>query len=179
MTLGSEVVPSLPLWSGVENRFLDSWNRFCQATTVAAVAAQFIRIQLRNPANSGVLAVLESMVVENTVPDQPILSGSGSNVADLTTVILTNQNQLDPRGATGSAMILSRDSIAANPQFTNIYKIGGFGASTGAYEFIMNENQEFPLLPGWTWRWNSNVVNQSFNLSLMWRERAIEDSEKS
>src|SRR5215467_14446494 len=93
--LAGEVSVSLPIWSGIENRWLESWERFAANLAVAAVAAQVSNSQLRNPAGSNVVMVLEMASIEVDVADFVIVS-MAAQATDLTTTVAGFR--LDPRG---------------------------------------------------------------------------------
>src|SRR5216684_1967801 len=57
--LASEIAPSFVLPYGVENRYLEQWNRFGLGMNVTATAGNQSAFRLRNPAGSNVIAVVE------------------------------------------------------------------------------------------------------------------------
>src|SRR6266852_4829039 len=59
--LSSEISVNLQLFNGVETRYLEGWNRFSTSMNVAAVAALLSGAQLRNPAASNVILVIEKL----------------------------------------------------------------------------------------------------------------------
>src|SRR5262245_7573687 len=61
--LGGDIVPVIPLPLGVEYRALDSWNRFSGAINITAGAGQVGGVRLRNPLNSGAIAVIEKLLI--------------------------------------------------------------------------------------------------------------------
>src|SRR5229473_5047766 len=61
--LGGEIVPSVSMFYGVENRYLEAWERFGFQIVQAAVVGQAGSFRLRNPVNSGTIAVLEKITV--------------------------------------------------------------------------------------------------------------------
>src|SRR5260370_12541687 len=66
-TMAPEVMPIHPLFNGVENRYLDGWNRFGADFNQPAVAASQGGIRLRNPATSNVIAIFEKIAMANAV----------------------------------------------------------------------------------------------------------------
>src|SRR5258708_15624953 len=61
--LASEIVFKHPIFSGQENRYLESWDLFGVGITVGAIAGQSSGLRLRNPSASNVIAVLTKAVV--------------------------------------------------------------------------------------------------------------------
>lgn len=162
--------------SGVENRYLEGWNRFIGSFAVAAVAAQFSRALIRNPANSNVVAVLESiypfgataqvdMGIENAQPSLGTVQAAG-----------TLLRRLDARsGFSDAVCILSSDTNATqNPGAAFV----PLRRNTSA-EVIVTANQEITLLPNDGWWMVSDVVNVQLLVNIIWRERPIEQSESS
>src|SRR5215469_96 len=92
--LASEIVPGLSLFSGVEERYLQGWNRNAVPDFVTGGAAQQAGIRLRNPKTSGVVAVLEQAYfycVTNTVE---VSVQQATTDVDLTTVVATTGNRM-------------------------------------------------------------------------------------
>lgn len=168
-SLGAEL--SFP--SGVEDRYLQGWNRFAFLAVQAAVAANFSRVRIRNPPGSNVIAVMEMITVLGTAAsDQPILT-YGATITDLTGVFSLTFTRQDPRGNPQPSMIISAAAQAAGG--TPILQKGVL-QNTNA-EFILTNDQQIPLLPGQVIDLQSNIANTQLNVNFMWRERALELSE--
>jgi len=58
--LGGEIVPSVSMFYGVENRYLEAWERFGFQIVQAAVVGQAGSFRLRNPVNSGTIAAVQT-----------------------------------------------------------------------------------------------------------------------
>src|SRR5260370_39141970 len=56
--LGGEIMPVHPLRSGVENLWLEGWNRFVAFTDLTSCVGQIVGVRMRNPIGSHVCAVL-------------------------------------------------------------------------------------------------------------------------
>src|SRR5260370_39848254 len=72
--LGSEIMPVLPVFNGVENRFLEAWNVYGLTTTQGAGGAGVpTSVRLRNPVGLNTIEVITAIsvhiggVVENAV----------------------------------------------------------------------------------------------------------------
>lgn len=160
--------------SGVEDRYLQGWNRFINSFAIAAVAAQFGNIKMRNPVGSNVVAVLERLTWI-AAGDNPQM-GFGATTTDLTSIVVNTFSRLDPRGSPQPTLILSQQATAT--VFTGpvyVVSAGNTGGSNG--EFIGNPDTQIPILPGQAVQVQSVVANQLATAAVMWRERALEASE--
>jgi len=61
--LASEIVFQHPIFSGQENRYLESWDRFGAGIVVGPIAAQNSGFRLTNPTGSNVIIVVEKACV--------------------------------------------------------------------------------------------------------------------
>jgi hypothetical protein len=175
--LSSEISTSLVLFSGVENRYLEGWNIFGFGQTLNGAVGNPAMIQLRNPAGSNVVGVIESLIISTAAADSISVS-TGSFATNLGAVLLAII--YDARGGTiaitGPNIQLSQSNTTAG---------GGLGRNfffqTQAgvpFQVIQNENQEFPLVPGATWRVETIAANNALTYGVRWRERLLEESER-
>jgi hypothetical protein len=58
-------------------------------------------------------------------------------------------------------------------------RYGGSFQANSFFDFIIDTIHEFPLLPGDAIQVQSGVANQASNISWMWRERFLEESERT
>jgi len=173
--VSSELQPVLPFFAGCENRVLENWDRFALFAVQPAVAASLGAVQIRNPAGSNVLTVIESLLVWEAATDQPFVNIGATNV-DLATIVPPSaSSRLDPRGRPNPSMVLSRTSPNVAIGMT-ILQVALLAFTT--WQFVNNENQEMPLLPGDAYQVSANTVNTQISVSLVWRERFLEDSER-
>lgn len=177
VTLGSEVTPVLPFWSGVENRFLDSWNRFGAFTSVAASVGNNSGFRFRNPVASKLIAVLELCRVEVDTTLTQVLMESAASTTDLGSTITSRALDTRP-GITSSALIVSAgNAVASLGAGTGV---GFVAANIGlSVDFILTENQEIPVLPGNAVQIFTNASNVLMRCCVTWRERSLEESEQS
>lgn len=173
MTLGAEIVPILHIFSGIEDRYLHSWQTYGLQNGQAAVAAQNATFKLRNPAGSNIVVAILSLQVGSLLADQPFLIIQPS-IVDLGTITPNATSRMDARGPQQPMSIVSHGTTAALP--ATVQRGSQFGAN-GNYEFVLHEDQEMCVLPGDALQVFSNVVNQATNFSVMWRERVLEPSE--
>jgi len=180
-TLSDELFPVIPIFNGVENRVLESWNRFGLAFNLGANGAgNGSDFRFRNPAGSNVLSVIEKLSVNSTV------AGTMQIVRQVTTVDL----------GTLAVVTASRQDARALPQPTTILSVTQTGAiatiagqqtivlvpmqpTIPIYDVILNENQEITVLPGDAIEVNPGGVNIGEVVSIMWRERFLEESERT
>lgn len=176
-TLASEVMPVHMLFNGVENRNLEGWERFGFAWFTPATVGQTSGIRWRNPVGSNLMAVLENIEIGISVADTLINLRLGQTAADLTSPDTPGSNRLDARGRKLSTMLMSHQASA-----------GSFGQSIGQFAIqpavsrggiISNENQELTCLPGDAIQVDTTVFNEVLSVSFIWRERFLEDSERS
>ena len=163
--LAGEVMPVVFFYSGIESRNLESWQRFGALVNLGAPGVgNFNLARLRNPAGSGMVGAVQTVQVGYGL-------GPGSDVTTLAALVNTG---LDARGAPQPNAHLSTSQVAASalPQIflANL-------AVSGSVDVIQYENQELTLLPGTVYDFWSNSANTGFDVSLFWRERALEDSE--
>ncbi len=175
--LASEIGTHIVLFHGVENRYLEGWDRFAVEMDQAAVAANAGTIQLRNPAGSNVMAVIEKFTGVNVAgatdfPAVSLLAGT----ADLATVFAPSNIRLDPRGRSNPTCVLSRTS--PGPVVVQTILLCALPVNSN-FDFVLTEHGEIPLLPGDLIRYNSGIVNQRLICNFIWRERFLEDSERA
>lgn len=161
-------------FSGVEDRYLQGWNRYANSFSVAAVAAQFGNIKMRNPTGSNVIAVLERLVWI-AASDSPQL-GFGASTTDLTAIVSNTFSRLDPRGNPQPTLILS-DTATATVFTGPVFIVSANNTGGGNAEFIRYTDDQIPILPGQAVQVQSVVANQLVTASVMWRERALQQSE--
>lgn len=172
---GGEFMPVMPFFYGAENRFLEQWDQFSWTAGVLAVAAQNAVFRLRNPIGSNVIAVVVKALCFGSVADAPALQQGAIN-ADFTTAAMSSV-RLDNRGRPSPTLIFST-SDAVNPPVSLPVRMQASFPANGSIDYILYEGMEMPLLPGDAIQFQSNVVNQALHGCFMWRERALEESER-
>lgn len=174
-TLSPEIISVIPLFYGVECRYLEGWSRFMQQFTQGALAANFSEGELRNPAGSNIIAVVESIIFVGSAGDVPKVILAPNISTDLTTVS-NPVDRIDARGQQSSSIKLSVGTAGANPAGGSI-QVGVVANSS--VQVISNPNQEITILPGDALFVSGGAVNTLVNAFLMWRERVLESSELS
>jgi hypothetical protein len=177
-TLSGELVPSLVFSNGVENRYLESWERFATTVNVPVpLAGNQAAFMLRNPTGSNVVAVFEKIAATNNASGfgRPVLQRA-TGLADLGTIVSLSTNRVpDNRQRPSPTLIGSQSIVAAGTG--NSMMSGGFAANN-VYDFIFYENQEIPLLPNENLQLIENVLAQGITVTFVWRERLLEESER-
>jgi hypothetical protein len=179
--LGGEITPGHVIGSGVENRYPEGWERFGNGVVTLAVAAQTWAFRFRNPPNSGMVAVLEVLAATNLGGADTIqLTNSIAPQVDLAT--LDSGAQLDIRSRPNSSLIISHVVAAPTVTLTTQRAIAARQSQAiTMVEFILFEDQEITILPGMTYQIQSVAanLNQAAVCTYIWRERPLEESERS
>ena len=176
--LGGELMPVHQIFSGAENRYPENWNRFGVALNQPQTAAVVAGVRMRNPGNSNVIAVFEKILINNSsaAADQYNVRLE-AQALDLATIVTLTTARLDPRGNPQPTLIASRSS---SPGLfgTNVKGIVNLNTNT-PFDFIGTDIQEITLLPGDALQVEDTVVNQQVVVSFIWRERLLEESERT
>jgi hypothetical protein len=182
----SEMGAYLPLFSGVENRYLEQWDRFGFVSTILANAASISGINIRNPVGSNVVAILEKLDLSLSASGQastPYNLSFGVDLTDLaSTGLTTNVNtRLDNRGRKSNTLVWSAENVnaAITPLPNNIASYILAAGASPTVQVINDEDQELTLLPGDGLRLQAGAVNLGVNMSVWWRERLLEESERA
>jgi hypothetical protein len=171
-SLSGELAATLSVFYGVENRYLEGWDRFGGQAVTNAVAAQNSEMRLRNPSGSNVLAVIEKITYSVNVAGAVSLFYS---VSDTDLALVNVNTRLDKRGRQASSLAFSAGNNIS----------GGIGVYTNdvqastPFDVIQFENQEFPLLPGDQLDVRTATPNVVLRVGMIWRERALEESERA
>lgn len=192
--LASDLQPVLPFVHGIENDYLSSWNHFGQHEVVASPGAGLIgAVRLRNPAGSNMIAVIKKVIFFdrlNAVTQDWRISYGHLNtafagiLADLGAVRTYTSAPgaaLDTRSAVNSQMVVTDGNIGAAGIGNSVWAGAGTGASgaMALVEAISKDADQLPLLPNDTLTLWSNFQNQNFSIVFWWKERFLEDSERT
>ena len=179
--LGSELMPVLQFPLGGEFRYLEQWNLFGIGVDLAPVAANNGAFQIRNPVGSNIIAVVHSLVFSNDTPALNIVDIEGPT--PLTTDLGTINTGVRLDGRLGGLNYAQSTILSSQ----NTAPLGAIPGSTvsGLYVLGINGNPinvleqiEIPLLPGDVFRMRNRVVNAELTLTMFWRERFLEESER-
>ena len=175
-TLSPDLVCTMQIQNGVEDRYLQGWQRFMFTTTSPAVAASNSTVQLRNPANSGVIAVIEKLNIMPGTAASLVQVQIINLSTDAATALTMTANRIDRRGQPAPTLIPSQGTVGAIGAIGQaIFRMLGLVA--GNVEFIATVNQELTILPGDALVTLNEVQNEAQSTAIMWRERVLESSE--
>jgi hypothetical protein len=119
-------------------------------------------------------------MITEALADQPVFR-HGTTTADLATINSGNAG-FDPRGPTNnSTCIVSSQTAVTIPALgapNNAFWSQFLGANSFG-DVITTDIQELPLLPGDAYQMLATTLNQRAICSFMWRERLLEESERT
>lgn len=160
----------------LEHRIVLSVRSFARSGGVAAGGAgNKSAYRLRNPTGSNVVAVLEKLTFFGTSTDQPFLTRGPTGTGDLTTSDAGNNSIRDLRMGPINSSLVASSSTAAAVVGVSVVEVAYL--ANGQADAILYPNQEIVVAPGDVVTLYSNLLNQALNFNLMWRERALEESE--
>jgi hypothetical protein len=177
-SLAGDIQPSFPLFAGAELRFLESWDRFgFFAAFAAGGAGNRSAVRLRNPLGSNTIAILEKIVYNNNDLATSTAQFSYTALrADLTSPQAVSA--FDSRGRPGSTCVPSGQNLSVLAiSGTIIHQLTL--PTNGSQDIIFTDIQELPLLPGNEFNVWDLTVNQALAVTIWWRERALEESERT
>ena len=179
--LASEVTPNIQFnQMGVDFRFLENWNRFGVGVNVPAIAAQNNSVVFRNPPLSNVMAVIERLSVAQGIADTLVLSLITGALAQANAV---GQRNMDNRTTSGTGPTLG--AVCQTTFGNNVAVAGGVigritipGGGTD-YSIITHEDQQLTIAPNDSLQVTGVAVNTVLVVNIWWRERFLEDSERT
>lgn len=180
-TLSADVQMGMDFNTGAENRYLEGWDLFAGGASQAAIAAQFTLFSFRNPKASGVVAVITSAIFIDGAAATAVAPG----VMKLSRGATTDQNTVltpqafDARGRLQASCNLTNNSAApagTGGTVTNV-TFAAYAAN-GAYQYVP-PGLEVPVLPGDAVLFQTAAINTASTFSMWWRERLLEESERT
>lgn len=175
--LSSEIQPSFDIEQiPVELRVLMSYDRYWFNTVVAAVVANDASVQIRNPAGSNVVAVVEALSMGSPAPGAVVWSIGNASSADLTNLFAPNR-QDNRTGSTRTPLVFSAQNTPS-PGTDLVTPNGSVLLTTSMTPLIVaHQNQELVLAPNNAWRFRFVTTNNVFYFYSLIRVRALEASE--
>ncbi len=167
--------------SSPDKGFLFGWRRYAGQLSIAANAGLQSVGGIQNPANSGVIAIIERCRLRATVTAADIMEifvGNGY-------VISGHASPKDFRQAEFTARSTKFTSLcffsALNPGAITGTLLGDvpcdFSDATRQTFEMITERTQHPVLPGDDWFATTPVVNVGLRGIIEWRERALDPSE--
>lgn len=176
----TQLVPTVQttnqILSGVEDLYLQNWQRYQFTVTSPAVAAQSSEVQLRNPVGSAVVAVVTKL---NALPGATSLVQAAifNQPSDLASIVSFSANRMDRRGQPAPVCVGSFGASASLPG-TFLSSFRELGTTTAPETpFIVTTGQEITILPGDCCAVFCELVNTAISVAFQWRERPLESSE--
>jgi hypothetical protein len=176
--LASEVQPIISFFNGVENRYLESWDRFAVFRATAGVAGQQTATRLRNPTGSNVVGVIEKLTVEVGAIDSVFVDRL-AQATDLFTIAGGGLQRQDNRGRPGPTLVLSENTAGIPTIAGTAFDFASLLAGQPSQQLIFTRNQEITLLPGDAVQLRTNTAATSLSSAWYWRERLLEESERA
>lgn len=179
-SLGPELFPVLPIPSGNEDDYLRSFEHFFAGKQVPALAAKVQDFLLRNPAGSNVVGILHGLQFGNALSTAYVASISeGPQAADFANALgqsISLDARAGRRNSTLKASYQQINAVASNLNGSQgVLNVGG----TAWNHYIDTRNQEIPILPGDAFLFSVGTVNIDAECTFFWRERFLEDSERT
>lgn len=183
VTIADEIIPVLPLIAKAEDLFMQGWDAYALGDAVAGVAADQTVYALRNPAGSNVIAVISRLNIQVASADTIVVrmqNGNTSNLAGSTPgIAAVNLDTRSPRRA--ATLINTFLNSAAPPNLGQpIAQMKTAAAGLTPVEMCINTPEdEIVLAPDTHLEILTFGVNNSMQVTVRWRERFLEDSERS
>jgi hypothetical protein len=181
-SLNPELQATISLVYGAETRYLEGWERFGAFVNQAAGGAGTnAAVRMRNPAGSNVIAVFEKIMAVNinSLADSPSLqTGGGSVLGDLLTIVALTGNRFPDNRQRPQPTIVASTNAAAGIT-TGFSMARGSFPINGQVDFIVTDTQEIQVLPGEILQIIAGTQTQSIGTSWWWRERFLEESERT
>ena len=176
-SISPEIVINYTILSGVEDRYLQGWQRFSLDIQVAAVAAQFGVFQVRNQVGSGIVLVIESVMARTGAA--AITEGILVKTTSTDFTVFSSQGRMDARSSPAPSAVTSNGTTATSPATNQLANAQASVPANATWQFITSPGQEWTVLPGDAFlTWNT-TANSALAASIGWRERVLESSELS
>jgi hypothetical protein len=179
--VAGELQMSINFNAGAELRILEGWDLFSRSLNVLAGAATFSSMAFRNPAGSNVIAVLTGLTVSQNLADAGSMVLIGSRAATTDAVNVRVAQGMDTRGRAAPTCIVSENNgsvVAVNIGGT-LTNMAAAVAGAGSYVNMLTAVGEIPILPGSGFQIGNGVVTQQVWFTVSWRERFLEESERT
>lgn len=172
-SVAPELMPTTSPWERDEFWALTGGNLCVSGFYITAVAAQYSAMQLRNPAGSGMILIVER--IHFFAPAAGFVYVGMNLVSGLTTLAnAIDSYHRDSRRAPGGNVIrgLAGRITHGNDAGLIIPQQSVYKAATDSIK------ETWVLTPGFGLQVASNVVNNDLAPTIFWREKPISDSEQ-
>jgi hypothetical protein len=175
-TLAPEIMPVHSIFFGQEQRWNEGWTRYGLAVVLTGTTG-VPSMQIRNPAGSGLVVVVERVFVDTITAGRFELQ-YGTATPDLTTSLNSSTRSMDARNTAKSAAVLSSNVTVGAGQIGGTVLQASVAGST-VLDFLGGESaNEFPVLPNDALRCQFDTVAVTVDMSFIWRERFLEEGER-
>jgi hypothetical protein len=181
--LASEIMMVHPISHGVENRFLETWNRFSAAALVPANVGGVGQMRMTNDVGSNVVAVIEKLCISSAIagevdvqyqPQATLVAGHVPNLG-----VGVPGTVLDSRAGD--------TNMGSNVKVTDSNITNTVGSTVGRIQLqalvnvdlFVTDVHETTLAPQTLLQVQHTVANNAFLFWVIWRERFLEDSERA
>lgn len=178
-SLAGDVMAGISFFHGAESLYHQGWETFGASDSIVAVAANFSKMKIRNPAGSNVMAVITKLVVNpGAASTIQVRLQTPETAADFGGVIFPFSFER-ARGARNRAT-----SIPSDQNSDAVFITGTIIAQITVplnvpLELIATDVHELVLPPNTELQVACNVVNQALNFTIWWRERFLEETERT
>ncbi len=183
--VAGEIQPSYPLGSGEEDRWLQGWNTFWASTggTVGNAGNSPV-FRMTNDVGSNIVAVIEKLLVGTVAAtlidvqfanQQPLVSGHVPNLTILPTLAM--DGRILTTGGSGQGNIICSTSVVTNTLGQLVMKRQAPAGQD--LDLILFDDQEWIMTPQSALNIFAEAAASTMFVSVQWRERYLEDSERS
>ncbi len=175
-TVSSDLVFVHQIFKGKETLYLESWDQFYFSKTVTGSAGNAEAFEIRNPAASNVIAVLERAWVSEATTDTFSIARGKTNTDQPTS---ETPSVFDSRGRSSSTCVVSDNDGAAITVISglNSFQFAAKVLGNTPYDYL-RAGDELVINPGFAYLLQSTNVATAVTYMFQWRERFLEEPER-
>ncbi len=174
--LSSEIQTSLQIFTGAEERYLESWELHQFFVQFGLAGVGFVNhLRIRNPATSNVIAVCESARATQGGTQDTFFLRSETTATDFS--VNTSNTNLDARGRIHSSLVISTSQAASIGTNSKTFAAVASLSQNGDF-FAGSAAEEIPILPGDALTMFQLTTNIQAIYQMRWRERFLEEGER-
>jgi len=180
--LAGDIQPSLGLEVDVDTFYLQGIFRYAQQINLAGAVGNAGAVRLRNPVGSNVVVVLESVTVSVRAADgvANLIVQGGPATTDLAVVVAATTGQrIDSRGIQNATSILSTDNSTPTPPTLQTERRHLNAGINSSVEMVLIDDAKWSILPGDAVQLTHTALNTVLRVAFQWRERHLEESERT
>lgn len=166
--------------SGIDTAYLEGWDTFFAYLSFTPSAGNAARAEIRNPLGSNAAVYIEKVCA---------VSGAAAEAITISEVRGATTDQagpaagfsMDPRSKPRSVCITSANNAAAKVAMggaSNVYEVKNTTAANVNVE-LTQFGEQLLLMPGDAWAVDTSALAASVAVSYRWRERFLEQDERS